>query len=117
MAVGVIGVRGPGSHGNGVQGQGGHHGVESGVGGLRKHGEAPGGEGGGELQGHQGQGGDEGGQGDAPYGTAVGNAGRCLVRGGDHVQSVSSDEEGYRTRPRRRARATACTRSFTPSFW
>ena len=59
MAVGVIGVRGPGSHGNGVQGQGGHHGVESGVGGLREHGETAGGEGGGELQGHQDQGGDE----------------------------------------------------------
>src|SRR5207302_10487256 len=82
VTVGVVGVRRPGGHGDGVQGQGGHHGVEPGVGGLREHGETAGGEGGGELQSHEGQGGEEGGEGDAPYGTAVRDAGGYLVRGG-----------------------------------
>ena len=84
VAVRVVGVRGPGGHGDRVQGQGGHHGVESRVGGLRQHGETAGGEGGGELQGHQGQGGDEGGEGDATYGTPVGGDGGSPVRGRSH---------------------------------
>ena len=50
MAVGVIGVGGPGSHRHREQGQTGHHGVQARVGRLRQQGEAPGGHGGGQLQ-------------------------------------------------------------------